>query len=159
MPMEGTAKQIIEWLLDQPKDVLFKITLIKKKRSLDANAYAWVLCQKIAEVLQTSKDEVYERMIQRYSTFDMDEGGYITVTMLQRVPVEKLGGHWRMIGTHDGFNSYIRLKGSSEMDPKEMNHLITGIVSEAQELGIETMTPRELQRMEELYAKHYYKRP
>ena len=157
--MEGTAKQIIEWLLDQPKDVLFKITLIKKKRSLDANAYCWVLCQKIAEVLQTSKDEVYERMIQRYSTFDMDEGGYITVTMLQRVPVEKLGGHWRMIGTHDGFNSYIRLKGSSEMDPKEMNHLITGIVSEAQELGIETMTPRELQRMEELYAKHYYKRP
>lgn len=157
--MEGTAKQIIEWLLDQPKDVLFKITQIKKKRSLDANAYAWVLCQKIAEVLQTSKDEVYERMIQRYSTFDMDEVGYITVTMLQRVPVEKLGGHWRMIGTHDGFNSYIRLKGSSEMDPKEMNHLITGIVSEAQELGIETMTPRELKRMEELYAKHYYKRP
>lgn len=157
--MEGTAKQIIEWLLDQPKDVLFKITQIKKKRSLDANAYAWVLCQKIAEVLQTSKDEVYERMIQRYSTFDMDEGGYITVTMLQRVPVEKLGGHWRMIGTHDGFNSYIRLKGSSEMDPKEMNHLIAGIVSEAQELGIEVMTPRELQRMEELYAKHYYKRP
>lgn len=157
--MEGTAKQIIEWLLDQPKDVLFKITLIKKKRSLDSNAYAWVLCQKIAEVLQTSKDEVYERMIQRYSTFDMDEGGYITVTMLQRVPVEKLGGHWRMIGTHDGFNSYIRLKGSSEMDPKEMNHLITGIVSEAQELGIETMPQRELQRMEELYAKHYYKRP
>ncbi len=157
--MEGTAKQIIEWLLDQPKDVLFKITQIKKKRSLDANAYAWVLCQRIAEVLQTSKDEVYERMIQRYSTFDMDEGGYITVTMLQRVPVEKLGGHWRMIGTHDGFNSYIRLKGSSEMDPKEMNHLISGIVSEAQELGIETMTSRELQRMEELYAKHYYKRP
>lgn len=157
--MEGTAKQIIEWLLDQPKDVLFKITQIKKKRSLDANAYAWVLCQRIAEVLQTSKDEVYERMIQRYSTFDMDEEGYITVTMLQRVPVEKLGGHWRMIGTHDGFNSYIRLKGSSEMDPKEMNHLITGIVSEAQELGIETMTPRELQRMEELYAKHYHKRP
>lgn len=157
--MEGTAKQIIEWLLDQPKDVLFKITQIKKKRSLDANAYCWVLCQKIAEVLQTSKDEVYERMIQRYSTFDMDEGGYITVTMLQRVPVEKLGGHWRMIGTHDGFNSYIRLKGSSEMDPKEMSHLITGIVSEAQELGIEVMTPMELQRMEELYAKHYYKRP
>lgn len=157
--MEGTAKQIIEWLLDQPKDVLFKITQIKKKRSLDANAYAWVLCQKISEVLQTSKDEVYERMIQRYSTFDTDEGGYITVTMLQRVPVEKLGGHWRMIGTHDGFNSYIRMKGSSEMDPKEMNHLITGIVSEAQELGIETMTSRELQRMEELYAKHYYKRP
>lgn len=157
--MEGTAKQIIEWLLDQPKDVLFKITQIKKKRSLDANAYCWVLCQRIAEALQTSKDEVYERMIQRYSTFDMDEGGYITVTMLQRVPVEKLGGHWRMIGTHDGFNSYIRLKGSSEMDPKEMNHLITGIVSEAQELGIETMSPRELARMEELYAKHYYKRP
>lgn len=157
--MEGTAKQIIDWLLDQPKDVLFKITQIKKKRSLDANAYCWVLCQRIGEVLQTSKDEVYERMIQRYSTFDMDEEGYITVTMLQRVPVEKLGGHWRMIGTHDGFNSYIRLKGSSEMDPKEMNHLITGIVSEAQELGIETMTQRELQRMEELYAKHYYKRP
>lgn len=155
--MEGTVQQIIQWLFDQPKDKRFKIEEVKKNRSLDANAYCWVLCSKIAEVLQTSKDEVYERMIQRYSTFDMDEGGYITVTMLQRVPVEKLGGHWRMIGTHDGFNSYIRLKGSSEMDPKEMNKLIDGIISEAKDLDIETMTPIEIAKMKETYEKHYHK--
>ena len=32
----------------------------REKRSLDANAYAWVLFTKIAEVVQSSKDEIYE---------------------------------------------------------------------------------------------------
>ena len=119
----------------------------RRKRSLDANAYCWVLCTKLAQALNTSKDEVYEEMIQRYSVLDSDEEGYITVTLLDRIPVSKLGGHWKIVKHEGKFISYIRLKGSSEMDSKEMATLIDGIVSECKEMGIETATPNEIERM------------
>lgn len=37
----------------------------RENRSLDANAYAWVLMSKIADTLGTSKEEVYEEMLRR----------------------------------------------------------------------------------------------
>ena len=133
------------------KDLNIDIKQYRQKRSLDANAYCWVLCTRIAGILNTSKDEVYEQMIQRYSEFDKDDEGYITVTMLDRIPIGKLGGHWRLIGQHDNFNSYAKLVGSSEMDTKQMSILLDGIVSEANELGIQTETPDELERMKALW--------
>lgn len=133
------------------KELSIEIKKFKKKRSLDANAYCWVLCTKIAEALKTSKDEVYEEMIQRYSEFDKDDDGYITVTMLSRIPIDKLGGHWREIGQRNEFTSYMRLVGSSEMDSGQMAHFLDGVVSEAKELGIETETPEELERMASLW--------
>ena len=42
-----------------------EIKKYRRKRSLDANAYAWVLMSKLAEVLHTSKEEVYEEMLRR----------------------------------------------------------------------------------------------
>ena len=40
-----------------------EIKKYRRKRSLDANAYAWVLMSKLAEVLHTSKEEVYEENV------------------------------------------------------------------------------------------------
>ena len=39
----------------------------RQKRSLDANAYAWVLMQKIAEVIHSDRWSVYLEMLQKYS--------------------------------------------------------------------------------------------
>lgn len=129
------------------KDLSLEVKEYRNKRSLDANAYCWVLCTRIAEVLNSSKDEVYEEMIQRYSVLDSDDKGYIIVSVLERIPIGKLGGHWKFIKNTGQFCTYIRLKGSSEMDSKEMSTLINGIVSECKELGIETITPNEIERM------------
>ena len=43
--------------------------------------------------------------------------------------------------------AYRLLKGSHTYDTKEMSELIDGTVSEAKELGIETLPPDELERM------------
>lgn len=134
------------------KELVIDIRRYAKKRSLEANAYCWLLCSKIAQKLGTSKDEVYEEMIQRYSEFDKDEDGYITVTMLDRIPIDKLGGHWRIIKHEKGFNSYMRLVGSSEMDSRQMAHFLDGIVSEAKGLDIPTDTPAEIERMKMLWG-------
>ena len=124
----------------------------RKKRSLDANSYCWVLCTKMASILNTSKDEVYEEMIQRYGTLDTDGEGYIIITLLEKIPVERLGGHWKFVKHEGRFCSYIKLKGSSEMDSKEMAVLLDGIVTECKEMGIETATPNELERMKEQWG-------
>lgn len=135
------------------QELSIELKKYRKKRSLDANAYQWVLCTKMAEKLGTSKEEVQDLMIQRYSDFDKDEDGYITITMLDRIPVSKLGGHWKLIGQNGKFNSYMRLVGSSEMDSAQMARLLEGVVSEAKELGITTETPDEIERMKALWQK------
>ena len=119
----------------------------RQKRSLDANAYCWVLCSKIAELHDTSKDEVYEEMLQKYGYFYKDEHGYITVTVKNEVDMSKIKGHWKFYSGNGEFSAYLMIKGSSEYDSGEMAKFIDRIVDEAKELGIETLTPRELEEM------------
>ena len=135
------------------KDDLLRIKAVKyrQKRSLDANAYAWVLMTKIAnhQDIASSKEEVYEQMLQKYGTFYEDEGGYITITVKKTVDMAKVSGHWKHIKDNGNFASYLMIKGSSEYNTAEMSRFIDRIVEEAQELGIETATPDELERMKQ----------
>lgn len=135
---------------DEIKDlerISVAVSRYRKKRSLDANAYAWVLMSKIASVLGTSKEEVYEEMLRRYGVLYEDEEGYITITVKAEVDMSKIEGHWLLIKDNGTFKAYAMIKGSSRYDTKEMSRFIDGIVSEAKEMGIETLTPRELEEM------------
>ncbi|MCM1191993.1 MAG: hypothetical protein NC123_18255 [Butyrivibrio sp.] len=124
-----------------------------EKRSLDANAYAWVLMSKIAQVLGSSKEEVYEEMLHRYGILYEDSGGYITVTVKASVDMRKVEGHWQLVRDNGTFKAYAMIKGSSQYDTKEMSRFIDGIVSDAKELDIETLPPDELERMVAAYGK------
>lgn len=143
--MQGTPLQIIQWLYEQDKEKQFTIKEHKGKRSLNANNYYWQLVNQIANKLHTSKEEVHERMIKRYS-----QSEYISV--LEEVNISGYVRYFEEKNTfiHNGrrFKSYLVFKGSSEMDSKEMSILIDGIVSEAKEMGIETLSPDELARLE-----------
>lgn len=128
-----------------------EISKQKKKRSLDANSYAWVLITKIADILRTSKEELYIEMLKRYgqrekqliSIIDNEEA----IAMIYRAT----NNHCTVVGegTVNGkqFKHLAILIGSSQYDTRQMSILIDGIVSEAKELGIETMTPAELQEL------------
>lgn len=121
----------------------------RKKRSLDANAYLWVLCTKIANhpQIKSSKDEVYEDMLQKYGHIYQDDEGYITVTVKADVDMSKIEGHWKFYKSNGKFSSYLMIKGTSEYDTAEMAHFIDQVVDEAKGLGIETIPPDELERM------------
>lgn len=119
----------------------------RHKRSLDANAYCWVLCTKIADAVNSSKDEVYEEMLQKYGYLYQDEDGYIPVTVKAGVDMSKIQGHWKFFKSNGKFDSYLMIKGSSEYDSAEMAKFIDRIIEEAKDLGIETLTPAELERM------------
>lgn len=119
----------------------------RQRRSLDANAYAWVLMQKLAEAVNSDKWHIYLRCLQRYSrafthvivkesAVDRMQELYRTCIDLGKVTVNGQTGHQLQV-----------YYGSSTFDTKEMSVFIDGIVSECKELGIQTMTPAELERM------------
>ena len=140
--------------IDKLKDSLLSIKAVKfrKKRSLDANAYCWVLMTKIAEVIDSSKEEVYEEMLQKYGYLDTDDEGYIAITMKSSVNISKLDGHWKLYKSNGRFTSYLKIKGSSDYNTTEMAHFIDQVVLEAKELDIETMTPNEIAKMKEMWG-------
>ena len=124
----------------------------KPKRSLNANAYMWALIGKIAEVLRISQNDVYHKVLCDYGTYDTDGG--VTQILSIRADAKLTGWLWihtKPIKTVDlegkKFTHYALIKGSSDYNTKEMSHLLDGVIYEAKELGIEVMTPEELERL------------
>lgn len=141
--MIGTPLELIAWLTAQPEKK-YEITEYHEKRSLSANAYAWVLINKIADALRKSKEEVYFQMLKDYG-----QSEFVSVkTNINVKGFFKYYEEWGR-GFVDGkeFTHYKVFKGSSEYDSKEMAILIDGIIQEAQNLGIETITPAEKERL------------
>lgn len=129
----------------------------RKKRSSDANRYAWELMTKIAGVLGTSKEEVYEQMLQDYGEFELDDNGNaICFQIAHGVDINLFPGHWMKIRSCTNSDQYAKLKGTSEYDTKEMSRFIDGVVSEAKELGIETLPPDEVARMKRNWMNEEY---
>lgn len=157
---EESALESLQNRFGQETKLQVHIAKWRKKRSLDANAYLWVLCTKMASALNTSKEEVYETMLKRYGVFYKDDNGYVIVTIKADVDTSKIGGHWQACGNSaDGkFISYMMIKGSSEYDTKEMSDLLEGVVSEARGLGIDTETDYEHQVMLEEWGRRYEKK-
>ena len=148
---EGNMESLNE-LLNDEKVKTCKIDHKKKKRSLNANSYAWLLITEIANKLRSSKEEIYLQMLKRYGQSSVvsiiDEA--VPVFMKSVKYAEEFGK-----GTVNG-KDFTHIKvymGSSEMDTKEMAILIDGIVSEATELKIPTMTPTEIERIKEQWGR------
>jgi hypothetical protein len=135
-------------ILSKGKLLAVEIRQYRQKRSLDANSYAWVIISKIAEAWQppVPKEEVYIEMLKRYGQREPKLLSVVAdaVDMVYRATQN----HCCEVGESELngklFKHLAILIGSSQYDTKQMATLIDGIVSEAKELGIETMTPQEL---------------
>ena len=148
----GKPMALITWLstvADQEKE--YQISAYHPKRSLAANNYAWVLITRIAESMTPPQDKeaIYEKCIKRYGQAefvsvrsDIDVRGFFKY-------YEEAGrGHAKdPKGQEREFTHYKVWKGSSEFDAREMNILLEGIIQEAKDLGIETITPQEKERL------------
>lgn len=136
-----------------------KISRYRKRRSLDANAYHWTLCGKMAAALNTDVDSVHYGLMLRYGApMENESGRAAVVTVGPDVDLRECGVYGRVIGTGyiDGkiCYHYMLIKPSRQYDSKEMSVLINGTVSEAKEMGIETLPPAELAEMMEALKRH-----
>ena len=142
--MIGTPKQLIPYLVTLDDDKIYEVKEHKNKRSLDANAYYWVLVNKIASTLNQSKDFVHRSMLKQYGeTYSLLLPAEYNITGLIKYCEEE-----STIKKGDKlFKSYKAYLPSSEMNTKQMSKLIDGVVSEAKQLGIETLTPNEIEEL------------
>lgn len=147
---EETALREIDGLKDSKLSI--RATKHRQKRSLDANSYAWVLLQKLAEAAGTDKWSVYLRCLQDYSNafthvivkpnaVERMKELYRTFVDLGEVTVNGMTGHQLQV-----------YYGSSTFDTKEMSVFIDGIVRECKDLKIETLPPAELERMKSMWG-------
>lgn len=149
--MIGNPQEIIQWLFDQDKNKKFEIKEYHKKRSLNANAYAWALIGKIADVLRSSKDEIYLEMLKKYGQSEI-------VSVLSDINVTGYFKYFEEIATvrlqGKNFTHYKVFKGTSEYNTLEMAVFIDGVISEAEELGINTLPPDEVEKIKSLWGEH-----
>ena len=142
--MIGSPLDVIKWLYNQDKDKLFTIKEYKEKRSLSQNAYAWKLITEIGNQIHKSKEEVYIEMLEDYGQSEI-------VSILSEVSPVGYFKYFKEIGTgtinNKEFTHYKIFKGSSEFDSKEMSIFIDGIIQECKQLGIETLTPDEIAKL------------
>lgn len=123
------------------KEVSIEIKAVSRKRSLDANGFAWKLIDMIAEKMNISKSEVYRSAIKEI-------GGVSETVCVQDKAVNRLREGWEKNGVGwqtetmpskiPGCTCVILYYGSSSYDTKQMSRLIDLLIHEAEELGIPT---------------------
>lgn len=151
----GKARQVLDSLKEgKPYDV--EIKEHREKRSLDANAYFWVLVDRLSEKLCIPKTEVYRRYIREI-------GGNNETVCIPTKGVEKLRSGWErnrlgwqtdtMPSKLPGCTNVILYYGSSTYDTAQMSRLIDMIVQDCGEQGIETLPPYKLAGMMEEWGR------
>lgn len=145
----GDSGQEYDDLKDAPVSV--EIKKWHPKRSLDANAYCWVLIDRLAERLGLPRTEVYRQAIR-------EVGGVSETVCAKTDTVRRIAEGWERNGTGwiaemvpsklHGCTNLILYAGSSTYDSAQMSRLIDIIVQECRQQGIETMTPAEIAALE-----------
>ena len=128
-------------------DVDVTVKKHREKRSLDANAYAWVLMDKLAEKTGIPKTEIYRHYIREI-------GGNSETVCVVEAAVKKLRTGWEHNGLGwqtdiqpskiSGCVNVILYYGSSTYDSAQMHRLIEMIIQDCKIQGIEVMPPDKL---------------
>lgn len=134
--------------LKQGKEVGVTVEQIKRRRSLDANAYFHVLCSKIAEKTRLSMDEVKSNMVVNYGA------PMYAVTIPSNADISAMWAYSRFIGEDNGKAEYWLYKQTHTLNSSEMARLINGAIQEAQQLDIQTLTPNELADIQRKWEEH-----
>ena len=118
----------------------------REKRSLDSNAYAWVLLGELQNFLNIPKEEIYRDLIRNIGSYE--------VIPVRDEAVEKFRQAWSKNGIGwvtettksklDGYTNIIAYFGSSTYNTKEMTRLINLLVEECKQFGIETKSQEEI---------------
>lgn len=140
--------------LHEAEKLNIEIKKYRKKRSLDANAYMWVLCGKLAEKIGSTKESVYRQHILNMGVYKVAE--------ISEDAAETLIIGWQMngigwlaervdYGARDGFVLVNLYYGSSVYNTKQMSRLLDSVVEDCKEQGIQTETPDEIAKMVNLW--------
>lgn len=136
--------------LEANKQYSLTIKEVKKKRSLDANAFCWVLLDKLAAVTGISKEDIYRGYIKEI-------GGNSETVCVKNEAVDALCKQWsfnRLGWVTEAFPSRLQgctnvilYYGSSVYDTAQMSRLINLIMQDCEIFGVDTTDPEKLEKL------------
>ena len=142
------ARKLVMKYRQNDKPLSLSVSVYRKPRSLDANAYMWVLCQAIGEALGLPKETVYRQHIR-------DFGPFFTS---QYTPEEAAGVMrcWQSNGigwltdsedNYDGTVTVYLYPGSKTYDTAQMSRLIDSLIEDCDDLGLMVQIPEEVRAL------------
>lgn len=164
--LSGKPSDLVLFLMQADKEKVYDLSEHKevKKRSLSANNYFYLLCTKIAEKLRVSLNEVHNQMLSRYGYPEYLDDKIVYFIMPDRIDPNKLEGvHLKATSKTQTLDNgelnrvFIVMRGSHTYNSAEMARLIEGVISEAQELEIDTITPQQKKEMLERWGIDFEK--
>lgn len=152
------VQNLMESLQDINTDKDYEIIIRpkRKKRSLDANAYFWVLVGKLGEKLRKSDTEIYRNLVR--------DNGVFQIVPIREDILDRWAAEWSSKGTGcitedigecKKFKGYHNVKcyfGSSTYNTEEMSRLIDAVIAECKDQGIETMTPDKIEEVKQKWG-------
>lgn len=143
-----------------------EIKKYRRKRSLDSNAYHWLLVGKLAKVLGMSNAEVHNMALRGYGHPEIYEGKGVYMTIPDTDDARRkvdnamdyhLSPTSQVREGNDGvmYRTYKLLRGSHTYNTEEMARLIDGMITMCKEAGIpdaEIATPDEKRILKEKYG-------
>lgn len=149
----------VEFVQKIKENIRYIARIRREKRSLSANAYAWVLISKLAAKTGIPSTQVYQNLIleigDNFDVLAIEDKAY----KMFKVSWENngLGYLVRRIGDFAlrGYSEIAIYHGSSSYDSEQMSRLIDLIVQECQEQGIETLPPERLAILKDKWREQY----
>ena len=137
-------------------DLTISLEKYAEKRSLNANSYFWLLCGKLAAVLNIGMEEIYREYIKNI-------GDNFEIVSVPNDGKERWIKNWNDrgigwicedLGVCDKYDdsNIICYYGSSTYDSHQMYLLTEMLIFDCEEQGIETLPPDKLEMM--LHAWH-----
>ena len=137
--------------LKEDKVLTVQIKEQTKKRTLNQNAYLWVLLDKIAEKVDRTKLQVYKEYIRDYGVFQIIPiKAEAKESFIQKWEKNGLGWICEDLGESklEGYVRIVAYFGSSTYNTKEMSRVMDAVIRDCEELGISTMTIKEISLLE-----------
>ena len=152
LKIQAKIYEIVEEI-KKGKSFDFEITEHKEKRSLNANNYSWKIQDEISKKLGIGIDEVHNKMVLDYGvleTFSIIKEAVASAT--------RMFDYFKVLGESEiNGKTFVHIRagiGTHLYNTKEMSIFINGVVQEAQQLGIETKTPNEINEMLSLWEQY-----
>lgn len=130
------------------------LSKFRQKRSLNANNYAWLLLQKLAEERGQTKEEVYREFIKQYGIFRPVTVNKEAAETLEYI-WQKNGLGWVVeeTGRTDESVDLLMYYGSSTYSTRQMARLLDAIVNDCKQCGIETLPPEQIEEMKRTWKR------
>lgn len=144
--MRGTVKQLIPYMLELDDTKIYEVKEYKEKRNLDQNAKYWKLLNELALTLKISVEELHFKMLKDYS----QRYEILVPKDIKLRGIEYYEKKSKIIRNGQEFIVYQVFTPSHELNTREFALLLQGLCDECKEQGIETLSPNELKKLEEM---------